>query len=202
MTSGLDAPTRVLLVRHGATEWSRNGRHTGRTDLPLDQGGRVQAAVVGQRLAAWSFAEVWSSPLRRARETCQLAGLGEQCQVVDDLAEWDYGDYEGLTTAEIRRHQPGWTVFSDGCPGGESPEQVGARADRVLGRLGARPGESGDALGQRVAVLFAHGHFLRVLAARWLLLSPSEGRHFALDAGHLSELGFERDVPVLSTWNS
>lgn len=203
MSSSEVPPASVVLMRHGATEWSRNGRHTGRTDLALDEGGRAQAAIVGERLAGRSFARVWSSPLRRALETCRLVGLSSRCEILDDLAEWDYGEYEGLTTAEIRERRPGWSVFADGCPGGESPAQIGARADRVLARIGARPTEGREAGRPPEAVIvFSHGHFLRVLAARWLALAPGEGRHLAFDAGHLSELGFERDVPVLMTWNS
>jgi probable phosphoglycerate mutase len=186
----------IVLVRHGATEWSRNGRHTGRTDLPLDDGGRAQAVKVGERLAHRHVDLVWSSPLQRALDTCRLAGFGERCEVVKDLAEWDYGAYEGLTTPQIREHQADWQIFLDGAPEGETPEQVGSRADRVLEALRARLGEGGTAL------LFSHGHFLRVLGARWLALEPSDGRHLRLDAGNLSELGYERDVPVLSTWNA
>ncbi len=195
---GVGPPTSIVLVRHGATEWSRNGRHTSRTDLPLDGGGREDAAAIGTRLQRRRFALVMTSPRRRARETCDLAGFGARAEVLEELAEWDYGDYEGLTTAEIRERQTGWTVFRDGCPGGESPEEVGARADRVLEKLALRP--DGDA-GQAV-LLFSHGHFLRVLAARWLRLASGEGRHFALDAGSISEIGFEREVPAMLTWNS
>ncbi|MCU1494073.1 MAG: phosphoglycerate mutase protein [Acidimicrobiaceae bacterium] len=189
------APASIVLVRHGATQWSRNGRHTGRTDLPLDEGGRAQAAQLRQRLEGRSFERVLSSPLKRALETCRLAGFGDRCEVVDDLAEWHYGSFEGLTTAEVREQHPGWQVFLDGAPEGESPEKIGARADRVLAMIcdGAEGGS---------VIIFSHGHFLRVLAARWLGLDPSEGRHFVLDAGGLSELGFEREVRALLTWNS
>ncbi len=195
---GAGSPTSIVVVRHGATEWSRNGRHTSRTDLPLDEGGREEALAIGVRLRRRRFAQVLTSPRRRARETCELAGFGARAEVLEDLAEWAYGDYEGLTTAEIRERQAGWSVFRDGCPGGESPQEVGARADRVLERLALRPdGDPGEAV-----LLFSHGHFLRVLAARWLRLSPGAGRHLALDAGRLSEIGFERDTPALLTWNS
>lgn len=192
------APGSIVLVRHGATEWSRNGRHTGRTDLPLDEGGRDQAVLIGRRLEARRFGRVLSSPLRRARETCRLAGFGDRCEVLDDLAEWHYGSYEGLTTPEIRVDHPGWQVFLDGAPEGESPSAIGARADRVLASICDRADEGG---GESI-LIFSHGHFLRVLAVRWLGLGPSEGRHLALDAGSVSELGFERDVRVLATWNS
>jgi len=187
----------IVLVRHGATQWSRSGRHTGRTDLPLDEGGRSQAVVVGQRLADRHFGLVWSSPRQRALETCRLVGYAARAEVVDDLQEWSYGAYEGLTTAQIREQRPSWQVFLDGCPEGETPEQVAARADRVLVGLRAEA----ESRNLESAIVFSHGHFLRMLAARWLGLDPAAGRYFALDAGHLSELGFEREVPVLASWN-
>jgi probable phosphoglycerate mutase len=189
------APAYIVLVRHGATEWSRNGRHTGRTDLELDEGGTVQAHEIAARLAGRRFDSVWSSPLLRALETCTLAGFGDRCEVLDDLAEWDYGSYEGLTTLEIRESIPSWQVFFDGAPGGESPQEVGVRADRVIASIAERTGAGGS------AIVFSHGHFLRTLAARWLGMDPSEGRHFALDAASISELGFERDERVLLSWN-
>ncbi|MGZ4307874.1 MAG: histidine phosphatase family protein [Gaiellaceae bacterium] len=183
----------VVLVRHGETEWSKALRHTGRTDVPLTEEGRRQAERVGEALRGRSFALVLTSPLLRAAETCRLAGFGDVAQARDDLMEWDYGDYEGQRTAEIREKAPGWTVFRDGAPNGETAEQVGARADRVLEEV---RGADGDVL------LFAHGHLLRVLTARWLGLEASAGRLFALDPGTLSTLGYERETSVLRLWNS
>src|SRR5262245_29661704 len=160
------------LIRHGETEWSRSGRHTGVTDVPLTEKGRREARLLGPSLSAVELALVLSSPLQRARSTCELAGLGQAMQLDDDLMEWRYGQYEGLTTKEILRIAPGWALFSDGCPGGESPEQVGARVDRLIARVRASAG---------TVALFAHGHLLRVLAARWIGLPPGHGRHFLLD---------------------
>jgi broad specificity phosphatase PhoE len=182
----------IVLIRHGETEWSRMLRHTGRTDVPLTPLGRRQAELVGEALAGRQFALVLTSPLERARETCSLAGFGRRAQSRDDLAEWDYGDFEGRTTAEIREELPSWTLFGDGVPNGESVEQVGERADRILAEAA---GTEGDVL------LFAHGHILRVLAARWLGLEPRDGRLFALDPATLSALGHEREQPVLRVWN-
>jgi broad specificity phosphatase PhoE len=184
---------RLWAIRHGETEWSRSGRHTGRTDLPLTAAGRREAEALGKLLAAERFAQVLSSPLRRARETCELAGLGARARIEPDLAEWDYGEYEGLTTEAIQRASPGWTVWEGSCPGGESAAQVGARADRVI--AGTR-GSAGD------VVLFAHAHVLRVLAARWLCLGPSLGRCFALDTAAFGILGLEHGTPVLRLWNA
>lgn len=187
--SGLEE---IRLARHGQTEWSANGRHTSRTDISLIDSGRERARALAALLADDSFALVLVSPLRRARETADLAGFGAVAEVCDDLREWDYGDYEGLTTPEIRAERPDWNLWRDGCPGGESPERVGARADRVLERL------------QRVegaALLFAHGHILRVLSARWLEMPPAAGARFVLAAGALSRLGFERETRVLQEWN-
>ncbi|MDA8291484.1 MAG: histidine phosphatase family protein [Actinomycetota bacterium] len=191
----------MVLVRHGATSWSASGRHTGRTDLPLDELGRAQAETVGRRLEGRSFAAVLTSPLERARSTCRIAGLADGAEVHEELAEWDYGRYEGLTTEEIRAEDPGWQVFVDGCPGGESPEHVAARADRVLERV-ASLGEAAGGNEKEPVVIFSHGHFLRVLAARWLELAPREGRRLKLDTGSISELGFERGVRAIATWNS
>jgi len=191
----------IVLVRHGATTWSTTGRHTGRTDVPLDDGGRVQAEAVGRRLEGRRFAAVLSSPLERALATCRIAGFGDVAQVRDELVEWDYGEYEGLTTEEIRARRPDWQVFVDGCPGGESPAHVAARADRVLERITSLPAH-GDPRAADPVVVFSHGHFLRVLAARWLELSASEGRRLRLDTGSISELGYERDVRALATWNA
>jgi broad specificity phosphatase PhoE len=184
-----------VLVRHGRTEWSRSGRHTGSTDVPLDDTGRAEATMLGSRLRGESFDLVLVSPLARARETCQLAGLADGAKIVDDLREWDYGLYEGLTTAEIRSERPGWLVFADGCPGGETADQVGRRADRVLTSIR-------EAAGVRRVALFAHGHLLRVLAARWLGLPGRDGRLLRLDPATLSRLGWEHEVAVLTSWNA
>jgi broad specificity phosphatase PhoE len=185
-------PVEVLLIRHGETEWSRSGRHTGRTDVPLTDLGRQQAELLGRRLRGRSFALVLTSPLGRARETCRLAGLGEGALLRDELREWDYGDYEGITTPEIRSGRPGWFLWRDGCPGGETAAEVGTRADRVVAELRAAGGD---------CAVFAHGHVLRVLAARWLGLPPEEGRLLGLSTATLSILGYERDTPVLWLWN-
>jgi probable phosphoglycerate mutase len=187
------ATPEVWLVRHGETEWSAVGKHTGSTDLPLTEAGRDAARAVAKVLRQQAFAAVLTSPLRRARETCELAGLAAHAEVVDDLREWEYGDYEGLTTATIRESRPGWTVWRDGCPGGESAGDIGARADRVVERLRDIDGD--------VAV-FAHGHFLRVLGARWCGLSAEDGAALALDTAGLSRLGWEREQPVLRLWNA
>jgi broad specificity phosphatase PhoE len=182
----------IVLVRHGETEWSRDGKHTGRTDVPLIERGRQQARAVGPALADRRFAVVLTSPLERASETCRLAGYGSVARARDDLLEWDYGDYEGKTTREIREERPDWSLWRDGVPNGETAEDVGARADRVLAELGLGGGD---------ALVFAHGHLLRILAARWLGLEPGEGRLFALDPGTISVLGHERETAVLRLWN-
>ena len=182
----------VWLVRHGETEWSASGRHTGRTDIPLNDNGRRQAAALGQLLAPHRFGLVLTSPLQRARDTCSLAGYDDRAEVDDDLREWDYGDYEGRTTAEIRDSQPDWTLWRDGCPHGEAAAQVGARADRVISRVRAMPDDS---------VVFAHGHLLRVLAARWIGLDVAAGGLLALDTATLSVLGWEREQAVIRGWN-
>jgi probable phosphoglycerate mutase len=182
----------IVVVRHGETEWSATGRHTSSTDLPLTEPGREKARALAPELAKRSFTLVLCSPLRRARETCELAGFGEVAELVPDLHEWDYGEYEGLTTPQIRETNPEWNLWRDGCPGGEQPAQVGARADRILERL---RGADGDAL------VFAHGHILRVLAARWLDMEVAAGARFALDAGATSTLGFEHSTHVLRHWN-
>jgi probable phosphoglycerate mutase len=181
----------IVLVRHGETEWSATGRHTSRTDLPLTEAGRRRARALGPALGERTFSLVLSSPLRRARETCQLAGFGDDAVLFDDLREWDYGDYEGLTTPEIREQDPSWLLWRDGCPGGELPEQVATRADRALGALRA----ADDALA------FAHGHILRVVAARWIRMEPAAGARLALAAGSVSVLGYERDTEVIEHWN-
>jgi broad specificity phosphatase PhoE len=182
----------VWLVRHGETEWSRDGRHTSRTDLPLLPSGEEAARAVGPRLHEHDFALVLTSPMQRARRTAELAGYPE-AEVDDDLREWDYGDYEGITTDEIRRSVPGWTVFTHPCPGGETAEQVGARIDRVVARCRAVEGD---------VLLFGHGHALRVLAARWLEQPVAEGRLFVLGTATISVLGHERESPVVVRWNS
>ena len=183
----------IVVVRHGETEWSLAGRHTSRTDLPLSEAGRRRALALAPELSQRSFSLVLTSPLRRARETCELAGFGAAAEVFDDLREWDYGDYEGLTTSEIRARNPDWNLWRDGCPGGETPERVARRADRALGRLCSAGGD---------AVAFAHGHFLRVLGARWVEMGPAAGARFALRAGAVSVLGWERETQVLKRWNT
>jgi broad specificity phosphatase PhoE len=186
------ARNEVFLVRHGATEWSESGQHTGRTNVALTDKGRDQARSVAQLLAGKQFALVLASPLDRARETCALAGYGDQAEVAEDLCEWDYGDYEGRTTAEIREEVPGWTVWTGDLPNGESIEQVAARADRVIERASASDGD---------VALFAHGHILRVLTARWCELNPQEGRRFMLETGTLSVLGWEHEYRGIRGWN-
>ncbi len=182
----------IYVVRHGETEWSLAGRHTGRTDLPLVEEGRVRAGQLRPELSGHSFALVLCSPLRRARETCELAGFGDLAELDDDLREWDYGDYEGLTTPEIRAGRPDWDLWRDGCPGGEQPADVAERADRVLARARAAGGD---------ALSFAHGHILRVTAARWIGLGPDGGARLALGAGAVGVLGFERETEVVASWN-
>jgi broad specificity phosphatase PhoE len=184
----------VYLARHGETEWSLTGQHTGLTDLPLTEHGEQNARALGGRLNGLSFVKVCTSPLQRARHTCELAGFGAVAEVDRDLLEWDYGQYEGRRTAEIHAERPDWQLFRDGCPGGESPDQVGARADRVIGRVRAVEGD---------VLLFSSGHFLRVLAARWLGLEPAAGRFFMLSTASLSALGYEhnRCQPVVRLWD-
>jgi len=181
-----------VLVRHGETEWSRAGKHTGRSDVPLTELGRDQARAVGEALRGRHFALVLTSPLARAAETCGVAGFGDRAEKRDDLMEWDYGAYEGRTTPEIREERPGWLLWNDGVPGGETIVEVGARADRVIAELREADGD---------ALLFAHGHVLRVLTARWLGLEPDAGRLFALDPATLSTLGYEHETAVLRLWN-
>ena len=177
----------IVVIRHGETEWSASGRHTSRTDVPLTAAGRAEAEGLRERLAGWDFALVLTSPMRRARDTARLCGLGDVAVVSDDLVEYDYGESEGRSTEEIRRDRPGWTVWA-GCPGGETVEEVGARVDRVLGRAAAVEGP---------VAIFGHGHSLRVLIARWLELAPVEGRRFALGTAGLAVLGHEREIRVL-----
>ncbi|HWC02292.1 MAG TPA: histidine phosphatase family protein [Methylomirabilota bacterium] len=183
----------VWLIRHGETEWSRSGRHTGLTDLPLTDAGRRAARALMPVLARESFVLVLTSPLTRAQETCGLAGLGDHTQVDADLVEWNYGEYEGLTTAEIHERAPGWLIFTDGAPGGERPEDVGGRADRVIARARAESGQ---------LAIFAHGHLLRVLAARWLGWPVAAGRHLLLDTGTVNILSAYWQTPAIKRWNA
>lgn len=183
----------VILIRHGETEWSLSGQHTGSTDIPLTARGEQAASGLAPLLAARPFSLVLCSPLQRARRTCELAGLAGEACLEPDLAEWNYGAYEGLTTAQIQARRPGWMVFRDGCPEGESPAQVGERVDRVIGRIRTNGG--------RVA-LFAHGHLLRVLVARWIGLTPSHGAHFLLDTATLNVLSDYRGLPAVKCWNA
>jgi probable phosphoglycerate mutase len=182
----------IWLIRHGQTEWSLSGAHTGRTDLPLTDAGRRNAIAVGHWLAGRKFSLVLTSPLSRARETCRLAGYGDAAQIDANLCEWDYGNYEGRTTADIRKGLPEWSLWRDGPLHGETVEQVGVRAEAVLARVSQSAGD---------AALFAHGHILRILTARWLGLPSDCGRMFALSTASVSMLGYERDTRVISLWN-
>ena len=184
----------IYLVRNGETAWSATGRHTGLTDLPLTERGERNAKSLRERLAGMVFTRVLTSPLQRAVRTCELAGFGAVAEVDPDLVEWNYGDYEGLRTAEIQEKRPGWQLFRDGCPNGESPEQIGARADRVVRRVRAVQGN---------VLIFSSGHFLRVFAARWLGLEPFAGKFFMLDVASLSALSYEHDLssPAMRFWN-
>lgn len=185
--------TRVILIRHGETEWTRNGRHTGTTDIPLTEGGRAAARQLAPLAAKAAVSLVLTSPLRRAHETCELAGLAARAQVDTDLVEWNYGEYEGLTTEEIQARNSGWLLFRDGCPGGERPDDVAARVDGLIARVQAVPGD---------VVLFGHGHLFRLLAARWLGLPPVAGSHFLLDPSTLSVLSQYRGIPAVKAWNA
>lgn len=184
----------IYLARHGETAWTISGQHTGSTNLPLTEHGEQNAMRLGERLKGLPFAMVLSSPLQRARKTCELAGFGAVAKIEPDLVEWNYGEYEGLTSAQVHAINPGWKLFRDGCPGGESVVQIGARADRVVERLRAVQGN---------VLLFSSGHFLRVLAARWLGLEASAGQYFLLSTASLSQLGYEHDEsePVIRLWN-
>ena len=184
----------VYLARHGETAWTVSHQHTGRTDLPLTEQGEREAVRLGERLAGLTFAAVLTSPLRRAVRTCELAGFGAAAEVERDLMEWNYGVYEGRTSADIHAERPDWQLFRDGCPGGESPDQVGTRADRVIRRVRAIAGD---------VLLFSSGHFLRVFAARWLGLDPGAGRYFLLGTASLSAVGYEHDRsdPVIRLWD-
>jgi broad specificity phosphatase PhoE len=183
----------IYLIRHGETEWSLSGQHTGITDIPLTENGREVAKLLEPVLAKETFALVLASPLERARKTCELAGFGERAEIDRDLMEWNYGAFEGLTPKQIHAQAPGWMLFRDGCPGGESPEQVGARADRVIARVRAVQGH---------AALFAHGHLFRVFAARWLGLPAAAGCHFLLDTATLNILSYYRGIPAVKRWNA
>jgi broad specificity phosphatase PhoE len=185
-------PSNLWLIRHGETEWSRSGAHTGRTDIPLTVAGEAQAGAIGSYLHGKQFALVLASPLQRARETCRLAGYSSVAQTEPNLMEWDYGSYEGHTSQEIRKEVPGWNIWTDGPRGGETVEQVGARANLVIDRA---CGAGGD------VALFAHGHILRILTACWLGLPPAGGRLFAFDTACLSVLGYEREIRVIQRWN-
>jgi broad specificity phosphatase PhoE len=183
----------IYLIRHGETQWSLSGQHTGITDIPLTENGRKVAKLLEPVLANENFALVLTSPLERARKTCELAGLGERAEIDRDLMEWNYGEYEGLTPKQIHTMAPRWMLFSDGCPGGESPGQVGARVDRVIARVRAVEGH---------VALFAHGHIFRVFAARWLGLPATAGCHFLLDTATLNILSYYRGIPAVKRWNA
>jgi probable phosphoglycerate mutase len=185
----------IYVARHGETAWSLTGQHTGLTDLPLTEHGEHNARGLGQRLQGMMFGRVLTSPLQRAVRTCELAGFGSVAEIDPDLVEWDYGEYEGRRGVDIRKERPDWSLFRDGCPGGESPHQVAARADRVVGRVRAVPGD---------VLLFSSGHFIRVLATSWLGLEPTvNSRRFMLTTASLSALGYEESLsrPVIRLWN-
>ena len=184
----------VYLARHGETAWSISGQHTGLTDLPLTERGERNARRLADRLKGLSFRKVFTSPLQRARRTCELAGFGDRAEIDRDLLEWNYGEYEGLRTQEIHAKRPDWQLFRDGCPGGESPQQVGERADRVVKRVREIQGS---------VLIFSSGHILRVLTARWLQLEPADGKYFLLSTASLSALGYEHNLsqPVVQLWN-
>jgi broad specificity phosphatase PhoE len=183
----------VFIVRHGETEWSLSGQHTGTTDIPLTEHGRQVARLLRPILAKESFALALTSPLQRAQETCRLTGFGDVATVEPDLVEWNYGRYEGLTPAQIHATAPGWLIFRDGCPGGEQPDEIGARVDRVIAKVRAVEGN---------VALFAHGHVFRVLAARWLGLPASAGQHFLLDTATMTILSYYRSIPAIKQWNA
>ena len=185
---------KVYLARHGETEWSLSGQHTGTTDIPLTPNGEVQARQLGERIADLKFDRVWSSPRVRATRTAEIAGLGSQVEIIPDLAEWNYGEYEGLTTDQIQARAPGWLIYRDGCPGGESVEAITERVDRFLGRLRALPGTS---------ILISHGHMTRLLALRWLGLPVIHGKYLKIGTAALGIVGYDGDrtKPVLELWN-
>ena len=184
----------VYLARHGETAWSRSGQHTGLTDLPLTERGERNACQMGKRLEGMTFAKVFTSPLQRASRTCAIAGFGTIAEIMPDMVEWNYGDYEGRRTSEIHLERPDWLLFRDGCPDGESPTQVGQRADRVIQKVRAVQGN---------VLLFSSGHFLRVFVARWLGLAPEAGKYFLLSTASVSVLGYEHDLsePSIRLWN-
>ena len=188
----MDDDLRIWLARHAETEWSRDGRHTGRTDLPLTERGRAAARRLGEALAGRDYTAVLTSPLQRASETCRIAGFADRAEVRDELAEWDYGGYEGVTTPQVHEDRPGWVLWRDGAPGGEQPAEVADRVDRVVGDL---RGAEGD------VVVFSHGHLLRALALRWIGAPIGLGHHLVLDTGTLSVLGTKRGDPVIRRWN-
>jgi broad specificity phosphatase PhoE len=186
----------LYLMRHGETAWSLSGQHTGRTDIPLIEQGEQDARKLAERLRAVKFSRVFTSPLLRARRTCELAGMGDLAEIEPDLAEWDYGEYEGLRPVDIRKARPDWNVFGDGCPGGESPAQVSERADRLIARLRALEGN---------IAIFSHGHFGRVLAARWIGLEIRQAQNLLLSTASISILGYEHnvaEVPAIVLWNA
>ena len=184
----------IYLARHGETQWSLTGQHTGMTDIPLTEHGERNSRSLGKLLEGVSFAKVWTSPLQRARQTCELAGLGDVAALDEDLVEWNYGEYEGVRTVDIQKKHPGWNIFEHGCPGGETIDDIAARADRVIERIRRVDGN---------VIVFSHGHFLRVLATRWILLPPIEARRCMLTTASLSMLGYEHnlDEPVIRHWN-
>jgi len=191
-TQDSNGRAQLWLVRHGETQWSLSGQHTGRTDIPLTEKGEQQAIRIGRFLKDRNFAVVLTSPLLRARETCRLAGFGETAKQDPNLQEWDYGEYEGRTTSEIRKVRPGWSLWKDGVPGGENIEQVAARAQAVIDEVVASPGD---------VLLFAHGHILRILTCCWLGLPPADGRLFMLGTGAVSTLGYDREIRVITRLN-
>jgi probable phosphoglycerate mutase len=191
-TDAVRSPVEVVLVRHGETEWSRANRHTGRSDIPLTETGRREAERLRDRLGRRAFAAVFTSPLERARDTAKIAGFADAV-VEADLREWDYGDYEGMTSDEVRAERPGWVLWRDGCPGGETIEQVGRRADRMIERFRAAGGD---------VLAFAHGHVLRIITARWIEMHPSAGQRFVLQPASPSTLGHEHEWTALRTWNT
>jgi probable phosphoglycerate mutase len=185
----------IVLMRHGQTAWSRSGRHTGNSDIPLTETGRAEAAAMAAHVGGHDYELVLSSPLSRALETCELVGLGARAELSDDLREWDYGDFEGLTSAQIHAADPRWDLWRDGCPGGETPDDVSARCDRVVALLLEHAAGGGD------AIVFAHGHILRSLAARWCRQPVAFGRHLMLATAAAGALGFEHDTPGIKFWN-
>jgi probable phosphoglycerate mutase len=188
----MQSTQRIFLIRHGETNWSVAGKHTGLTDVPLTEEGKKQAALLGKRLQGHTFQKVFTSPLQRAQETCRLAGMGKHAIIDPNLVEWNYGRYEGLTSEEIRKIDPAWNLFSQGAPKGESVADISARATKVLIKLQSLHGD---------LALFSSAHFLRILTVKWLQLPPSEGRHFFLSPASLSILGFEHQNPALLLWN-